>query len=144
MALGRADWELRVDATTLVLRVIGFVIGLRWGIVGVAVGYTIADAVMHPVAIMVVGRLVPLTVGQYARALVPAIGATLAMAASWWVVNESTSAFLAGMPLALLRSATGAFVYLALIRWLAPEEMSLVLRTAVQRRAVAPTRVVSR
>jgi len=56
-----------------------FVIGLRWGIVGVAVGYTASTLLLVPVQLSLVRRLLGFDWKEYLATLRPVAVATLAM-----------------------------------------------------------------
>lgn len=60
--LGRPQWGLLWTAFTLALNLTGFVVGLRWGAVGVAAGLLCASAVQLPCQWLMVRRLLPLPV----------------------------------------------------------------------------------
>lgn len=56
-----------------VVQVAGMIIGLQWGIVGVATGYTIAGFMLMPVVFWIQRRLTELSMGAQLRALLPAL-----------------------------------------------------------------------
>ena len=55
--LGRPDLSFKWTLIALILNAIGFITGLRWGVVGVAAGYLIAVLVSTPVHFLLVARL---------------------------------------------------------------------------------------
>ncbi|MDD5303991.1 MAG: MOP flippase family protein [Elusimicrobia bacterium] len=61
----RTDLRLRVQLPLHAIEVLGIVIGLHWGILGVAAGYAIASVVTAPVTVYFACRLVGLTVADY-------------------------------------------------------------------------------
>lgn len=65
MAKGRPDWLLKWGFVSACLYVPAFFVGLRWGIVGVATGYTISTAVLIPVQLQLVRRLVGFRMREY-------------------------------------------------------------------------------
>jgi PST family polysaccharide transporter len=68
-ATGRTDWMFWWGATAGILRVIAFVIGLRWGIVGVATAYAIITfALLYP-NYAIPFRLIQLRVPKFALSL---------------------------------------------------------------------------
>jgi PST family polysaccharide transporter len=82
--LGRADWHLRFSIVATILQLVGIIAGLPFGIVGVAVGYTIAGFLMTPVMFWIQHRLVGESLRAHLGAIFPPVGATaLAMLAYW-------------------------------------------------------------
>lgn len=82
LAAGRADWQLRWGLGSSVIIVASIVVGLEWGIVGVAAAYTIAGTLLSPIAVSLVGRLLDFRARDLGRALVPATVATLGLVAA--------------------------------------------------------------
>lgn len=83
MACGHAEWRLRFSIVSTALLVASFLIGLQWGIVGVAVAYGVADAVLHPVVVGFAGRLTNLKMRDYLASLLPGTAGALAFAVAW-------------------------------------------------------------
>lgn len=143
MGCGRADWQFRVDLALLATRVAGFAAGLPWGIVGVAVGYAIADLLFHPLVVHLVGRLVGLDLKTYVRELIPATAGAVALALTWILVAEAAG--LVGTPRLLTvggASGLAGLAYLAVMRLLSPRAIPTLLR-AVAGRAPPPAPVVT-
>jgi PST family polysaccharide transporter len=76
-ARGLAHWTLRWDAAQAVLFVTAFLVGVRWGVIGVTVGYAVATFLLAPVGTSVACRLIRLRYGAYLRAMAPATVAAL-------------------------------------------------------------------
>jgi O-antigen/teichoic acid export membrane protein len=68
-ALGRTATLLRFSTLTFVLSIAGFAIGVRCGIIGVAVGYLVANAVIVPLYLRLTGWAVGLDLGRIGAAL---------------------------------------------------------------------------
>jgi O-antigen/teichoic acid export membrane protein len=66
---GRTDWMLRWEMGSGILMVISFVIGLRWGIVGVSAAYTIANFSLTYLSLAIPFRLIQLPVRDFLAAL---------------------------------------------------------------------------
>lgn len=64
-ALGRTSLRLRVQIPMHAVEVAGIVLGLRWGILGVAAGYAIASVLTAPVTVHFACGLVGLTLRGY-------------------------------------------------------------------------------
>ncbi|QBI20295.1 lipopolysaccharide biosynthesis protein [Egibacter rhizosphaerae] len=117
-AKGRTDWLLRFGVVAGVVYVLGYVIGARWGLMGVAVGYTVAVLVLTYPAFAIPFRLIGASTRAYARVVAPfAVGAILASAAA-----RGTLELLATMnviePVALALAAPAGLVPYALLLWL--------------------------
>jgi PST family polysaccharide transporter len=82
-AAGRADWELRWSVFTTVIAVATFVVGIQWGIAGVAACFLVQGALLNPIRFVMVQRLIPVSVGAYLRQLAPAATSTASLAAVW-------------------------------------------------------------
>jgi O-antigen/teichoic acid export membrane protein len=76
---GRADARLKLTAVASSVVVVSFVIGLPWGIVGVAAAYAVANVVLLPVQFAVAGRIIGLRWYQPWRPLLPVFLCAVAM-----------------------------------------------------------------
>jgi PST family polysaccharide transporter len=127
MARGNTGLMLRLGIIGAVLQVIAFVIGARWGIVGVTAAYLVANILNAIPALYFSGRLIDVTLGALLRCIAPAVGASLLMAA---IVMALQGVIDAAVPNALLSFlilvACGAIVYaLASLVLLRPQLLSL-------------------
>ena len=80
LSQGRADVQFRVSLLVRTIAVLGIVIGLRWGIFGVALGYAIASFINSYPSFSYAGRLVNLTYWQLWRNLSGVLGCSIVMA----------------------------------------------------------------
>ncbi len=78
-ATGRVDWFLRWTIFSALVYVPAFVIGLQWGISGVAAGYTVVTMALVPVQLLMVQRILDFPMRDYLRAIVPVVVASAAM-----------------------------------------------------------------
>jgi lipopolysaccharide exporter len=76
-ARGLAHWTMRLAAVQAVVFVTAFLVGVRWGVVGVTVGYAVGALLMDPVVTSIVCRLIGLRYRAYLRSLAPAMVAAL-------------------------------------------------------------------
>ena len=67
-ALGKTKEQFCWTIVAVAATVVGIVIGLQWGIVGVAAGVTISMYVLAPLQIAVAARLVGFRGSEYTRA----------------------------------------------------------------------------
>lgn len=78
---GRTDqmfyWNLVVSTAT----VLSFIIGVQWGVLGVAVGFTIRGYLLHYHGIVIPGRLIDLSFGDFHWNLVGIAGCSFGMMA---------------------------------------------------------------
>jgi PST family polysaccharide transporter len=72
-AVGRTDLQMRWAFYSVLLFLPAFVIGLNWGITGVATGYLIASAILAPIQWRFVGRVIGFTVRELGIAVQPAV-----------------------------------------------------------------------
>lgn len=118
-ARGKATWVFRVNLVAIPAHIAGFTIGLRWGIDGVAWSYLLIGIPMAGIYLTLLGRLIPITISQYAAATLPAVTGTLAMALAWTATERVLAGGVAS-PLVLLVSASTsilAFVACVLTFW---------------------------
>jgi PST family polysaccharide transporter len=80
MSLGRAERQLRIGLANSVVVVVAFLVGLPFGIEGVALGYVVANYAMLPVMLWYSYRGSPVHVSDFGRAMLPSLAAVLAAA----------------------------------------------------------------
>jgi PST family polysaccharide transporter len=119
MGTGRSDLSLRWALIPLVICVSAFVIGLRWGVFGVAAAYSVATVLITPFLVRAVGSQAGFGFLAWLRAITPPVLAALpAGAAAWafWPLTNRLGAFpvLAGGMLA------AGLVYVVTLRVFAP------------------------
>lgn len=84
MAKGRTDSLLKVTTITSVIVVLAYILGLRWGLLGMCVTYAIAVLITTPLQLLVSFREVELRVVSYLRGITPlAAYACVAGGATW-------------------------------------------------------------
>jgi polysaccharide transporter, PST family len=81
VALGRPRLALVVTALGVGLRLIGYLIGVQFGLLGVAVGLSITSILFWPGRLLVIRALTGFSLARYARRLAPAVLATALMVA---------------------------------------------------------------
>lgn len=81
-ALGRSDLQLRLTALYAGLNIVGFLVGVRWGIVGVAAAYAIQNLVTAPVELGVLNRLIEFRPRHYLEKFWRPVAATAVMVAA--------------------------------------------------------------
>jgi len=77
LSQGRADLQLRMSLVNVTLTTLSILVGLQWGILGVAVAYTVFNLLWAPVSIYVVTRILKCDAfrvyGILARNLLPGL-----------------------------------------------------------------------
>jgi PST family polysaccharide transporter len=114
-ANGRADWVFRLNLVSIPAHLVGFAVGLRWGIEGVAWSFIIVALPLTFLWLMLTRRLIPLGAAGQLRALAPAITGAVAAVVVWqgldWFDIEGF-AWLAVSGLVALVAGLGAVVLL--------------------------------
>jgi PST family polysaccharide transporter len=116
---GRTDLLFRWQIFASICYVASFIFGLRWGIMGVAVCYTVVWLLLMIPMYMIPFRLVGITLGDFFRSLWPSAWSTIVMAVvalTWLRVLRKLGVT---NPLLQLISAAaiGAAVYIGLVLW---------------------------
>ena len=87
LSQGRTDLMLKVRIALSVLYVVAFIVGLQAGVLGVAVGYAVANMISMPVNLYTAGRLINMTVLDIIMAVSGIILCTLGMFVVVWGVG---------------------------------------------------------
>ena len=121
-AQGRADLNLRWNLFASTMYVASFVVGLHWGIFGVATAYSIVWTLLMIPSLLIPFRLVGLTLKEYFRALWPTVWMSLAMAAvcEAWLVGLRRAGVQNAWLQAISTSLIGAGLYIGLLLWKKP------------------------
>jgi O-antigen/teichoic acid export membrane protein len=139
MARGRGKTILRFSIVLTTVHTLAFIVGLQWGVVGVAVSYAITTTFVETSLTVIAARALGVSPFVFFRALSGAFQAALGMCAAVLAVRLA----LVDAPTALRFAAcvvTGAVVYPALLLWREPallEEVKGLLRRRSAGRAPA-------
>ena len=87
-ATGRTDWMFRWGVASGTVSVIGFVVGLKWGVVGVAVAYAITSVFLIYPGYAIPFRLISLPVGKLALVLWRPLLSSLIMGAVLFITRH--------------------------------------------------------
>jgi O-antigen/teichoic acid export membrane protein len=121
-ACDRAGTLLRFSLVSFAASIAAFAIGLRWGIVGVAACYAIANALLQPLYAWLTARTVGVSLGRYTASLAGVFQAALVMAAC--ALTTRLLLVHEGAPAAATLAAVvlvGATTYVACCFWRAPQ-----------------------
>lgn len=80
LSQGRADLQFRIGLALKVNSILGIIIGLRWGVLGVAIGYSVTSVLNSYPGFYFAGRLVGLSYSRLWRELSGVLACALAMA----------------------------------------------------------------
>ncbi len=87
LSQGRADLQFKVGTILRIFVIVGIIIGLQWGIVGVAYGFTITSAIIAYPSFYYAGRLVNLTYWQLLQNLASIFVCAATMAIFVWGIG---------------------------------------------------------
>jgi O-antigen/teichoic acid export membrane protein len=122
MARDRTGLMFRFTAVFTTVQIAGFLVGINWGVMGLAVAFAITSTVIEPVLTVITARVIGVSPMIFFRAISGVFQAGAGMVAVLVLVRPALVE--AGVPtgarLALL-VALGAIVYLPLCAWRAPE-----------------------
>ncbi|HEY0060980.1 MAG TPA: MOP flippase family protein [Telluria sp.] len=111
MAMGRADLQLQWGVFTNLFVIAGLVIGLQWGIIGVAAGFTIATLLLSYHYFAVPLRLIEMRVGTLVEGLRPTAICSLLMFVVIFAVDLLLKGRFAPGVLLVAYIALGALAY---------------------------------
>ena len=132
LAVGRAGWLLRFTLLSFVSAVVAFVVGVHWGIVGVATSYVVATALVEPVRTWLASRALGISPWRFFAALSGVAQATALMALVLLITRAAlVAAGLQPFPRLVVLVLAGGAAYVVGCFWRAPElfrELRRVLR----------------
>ncbi len=116
-ALGRTDILFRLGLFSTALHVTAFLVGLRWGISGVAGAYLVASAINAVVCFQVTLRLLDQKVSPLFAAVLPAVARAVIMVVAIRFAQHELAAYSLSAPAELiLLSVGGGLLYLLMAR----------------------------
>jgi O-antigen/teichoic acid export membrane protein len=102
--------------------VCAFVVGLHWGVVGVAVAYAVSSTLVEPVLTVVTARALGVSPWVVVRSLAGVVQAAAVMAVAVLACRLAlVDAGVAAAPRLVISAAAGALVFVVLCRWRVPE-----------------------
>jgi len=116
-ALGRNDVLFRLGIVSTLLHVTGFIVGVQWGLTGLAAGYLLITLLNAVVSLSVLLHLMQQTWLRLLGAVVPSIAKALVMAVILYFADlELQSLHIHALVRLLGLSAVGGLIFLALTR----------------------------
>jgi O-antigen/teichoic acid export membrane protein len=120
MALGRTGTMLRITVIATSLHVLGFVIGVRWGVTGVAMSYFVTNLIMAIPTLVLALRCVDSRIGALVAAIRRPMLLSLVMALAVHAVRAELVSFELSVFVELAALVgVGAVLYLALAQFAA-------------------------
>lgn len=114
LSTGRTDIMFRFSVVASIATTIGFLVGLQWGVRGVAAAYCVASLAIFWPALAVPFRLVGLSLAGFLRQLAPTLAAAGLMALLVALAARQSAALpIAAWPRLALLAGLGALAYLA-------------------------------
>ena len=125
LAVGRADLQLYWGLGSSLLYVASFIIGLQWGIVGVAASYTIVGFLIAPISVAMLARALGFQSQMYYRSLIPAVIGSGAMVGVGLISTQGLAAIGMGdFEIVIMTSALAIAAFWVVIRIFWPSEFS--------------------
>lgn len=121
-AVSRTRLLLRLSVATFAANLAAFALGLRWGIIGVAVAYAVSTTLSFPLWMWLTARTLRVSVATLAASVAGIVQASLAMLAALALAKLVLRAF--DPPVALRLGVlvlTGAAVFVPLFVWRTPD-----------------------
>ncbi len=115
LSTGNTRTLLRFSMISVPITLLAFIVGLRWGIVGVATAYAVVSPVMTCLYMVKGFRLVGLSFGEFFSVMAPPMLAALLMGAVVWLSRFGLEALFPGhaLPRFLAAVAIGIAAYVA-------------------------------
>ncbi|WP_187369031.1 MOP flippase family protein [Baekduia soli] len=135
-AVGQARAVFRYTIVFFATHLVAFVVGLHWGIVGVAVGYSISTTIIEPSYLWLTARAVGISPWTFVRSLGGVFQASAGMglivlAARWGLLQAGAPALVRLLACTLV----GIGAWAALVAWRVPEVVAEVRDVRARRRA---------
>lgn len=124
-ALGKPSWRLAVSMANVGLSVLGVLIGIRWGLMGVAVGLTLASFLIWPISLLAMRRLINFSLAHYFARYVAPCASSLTMAAVVIIVRRALPTSPSAWSLTVMVCA-GAIAYGAVTWIIAPASLRML------------------
>jgi PST family polysaccharide transporter len=120
VSVGRPGVWLVLTAALSVTTVIGFLVGVRWGIVGVAIAYVIVGTLFVPIYLFILHRLAGIEIARYLSSIaVPAVSSLIMFVIVFSARHIVERIELHGIQLLLLVTI-GALSYASIVALISP------------------------
>ena len=142
-ARNRTQDLLRYAVVVTTASFTAFVIGLHWGLIGVAVAYAVSSTLVEPYYTWLTARALDVSVLEFPRALAGVVQATAGMAAAVFAARLALAGTVPSPALRLLvLIAVGCLAYAPLAFWRVPELRAVAGRLRLSRRVPAAAEAI--
>jgi PST family polysaccharide transporter len=115
-SLGRTDIMMKWGLFSGIIYILSFIIGLHWGIIGVAASYTIAGyCILQYPAWRIPGRLINLTFREMFLNITPPLLCSFVMVLCLWGLGLAMHRVVSPLASLVIEIAMGAIVYISLL-----------------------------
>lgn len=121
MAKGRAGLRLAIPSTSLTTGVILFLFLYPYGITTVAAGFALRAYLMVPFVAFMVGRVLPLTLMDFFRTIMPPLAATAAASTVAFAIGYELNGQIGDLGILILGSSVALVVYWLALNRMAPQ-----------------------
>ena len=140
MTQGRTDLLFRWGIVSSITAIISFVIGLPWGVTGVAVSYTCWNILMAYPLMTYAGRIIDLPAAEVGRTIAGVGVAALVMGGGVWAIEAAVPAGWGPWAQLATGIVAGAVIYFVALQILSPQPYLELKRLAADYRKLRPTR----
>jgi O-antigen/teichoic acid export membrane protein len=135
-ALGKPSVSMRAALCGAIIFPVAFLIGARWGLIGMAWAWLVAAPLLLLVTARLSAPLVGVSLSDIGRAMLPGLVPALVMAIAVGFAGQALAGFGLAAPIRLtLLVALGALLYGALLWLLEREALAEVMRLVLRRKA---------
>jgi O-antigen/teichoic acid export membrane protein len=140
MTQGRTDLLFRWGIVSSITAIISFVIGLPWGVTGVAVAYTCWNVLMAYPLMTYAGRIIDLPAAEVGRTIAGVGVAALVMGGGVWAIEAAVPAGWGPWAQLATGIVAGAVIYFVALQILLPQPYLELKRLAADYRKLRSTR----
>ena len=115
-AKGRTDWLFRWGISTACLSAIAFIIGINWGVIGVAVSYLIVSSLWNYHCFAIPFKLISLKVSNYFKPFSSTLLISLVMALLINLMQSGLSLYFDSLLTFVICLIVGILIYVSLQR----------------------------
>lgn len=130
-AMGRPHIDFLLTTVTFAIYTVATLIGVQYGIVGVAWGLTIAGHLIIPIDLYLLRRTIPISLVGLASRLFPVVLATTALGLVGWLINYAVD--LGPVAVSVLGVLACTAVYFGTLVLAGPSLMGDIKRTVLRR-----------
>ena len=124
---GRTDLNFAWSALSLAVAAPGFVIGLHWGIRGVAVSVAITSTLLGIGHVRLAGRVIGIGLWDMTKVIAPLVGCSAVLAATWLLTRAGLAAIdTPSLLMVTVASLAGVAAYAGSVYTLAPQTSAAV------------------